>query len=580
MNMVATYVGLFLFHGWNRRSNFRSKSFSGTELGIVGQLPGFQGNVPVQIADIYSDHNITKAGATGWMDSLDPLFTEIADEWMKEITSTFGTDHWYQLDGYFNGGVAPWMDRISESRDRDDGNDMDDALAFERATKAFEGLNRTDPDAIWSYQGWQFVSWKTEKQARFIKAFVNAVPKDRFVVIDMSPFGRGQWHQWNNASFFGAPFMWTSIQDFGGDDGMKGNLETVNSIPFDALEQGANVVGTGGTPEGIDQNPAYWQFLTDTAWRSAPLSNIADGTVGWAKRRYTLRENDGKAAATEAAWRLLSTSIYTQDMSLNDGSGVTHLPAKSNANFFQDNWLPEQLLCDQYLAWKTLLAVAHDMPATETFRYDLINLGREVLAQLAAPISRNFSSAIKAAPWPDVAKVNETGTLYMDLLNDMDDLVAGDQAFLLGSWIAMARSMETEGANDCDVKEYNITSCGDFYEWNARSQLTTWHPTPPGSAKVPDGPVDYACKQWQGLIRDYYGKRVELVLQQAVEDGHAHRSLNSTAVDLLIATHAYEWQTSTKKYPLQPREDWIATSEKLFTKWGGPYYAPYCEQRH
>jgi hypothetical protein len=50
------------------------------------------------------------AGATGWMNSVDPLYAKIADVWMETIVEDFGTDHWYQLDGYFNGGTAPWME--------------------------------------------------------------------------------------------------------------------------------------------------------------------------------------------------------------------------------------------------------------------------------------------------------------------------------------------------------------------------------------------------------------------------------------------------------------------------------------
>jgi len=40
------------------------------------------------------------------MDSLDPQFGKIADLWMKILIEDFGTDHWYQLDGYFNGGTG------------------------------------------------------------------------------------------------------------------------------------------------------------------------------------------------------------------------------------------------------------------------------------------------------------------------------------------------------------------------------------------------------------------------------------------------------------------------------------------
>ena len=32
------------------------------------------------------------------MNSVDPLYAKIADEWMKTIIEDFGTDHWYQLD--------------------------------------------------------------------------------------------------------------------------------------------------------------------------------------------------------------------------------------------------------------------------------------------------------------------------------------------------------------------------------------------------------------------------------------------------------------------------------------------------
>jgi hypothetical protein len=60
-----------------------------------------QGNVPVALKAVRADSNMTAQGDTAWMDSLDPLFGKIADVWMKTLIEDFGTDHWYQLDGYF-----------------------------------------------------------------------------------------------------------------------------------------------------------------------------------------------------------------------------------------------------------------------------------------------------------------------------------------------------------------------------------------------------------------------------------------------------------------------------------------------
>jgi hypothetical protein len=81
-------------------------------LGIVAQLPGFQGNVPAALATLEGDANITIAGGTGWMNSVDPLFGRIADAWMAQIIADFGTDtmfgsplNFWQMDGYFDGGM-------------------------------------------------------------------------------------------------------------------------------------------------------------------------------------------------------------------------------------------------------------------------------------------------------------------------------------------------------------------------------------------------------------------------------------------------------------------------------------------
>lgn len=75
-------------------------------LGITGQLPGFQGNIPWPLAGLHNDTNVTQQGATGWMYSTDPLFGSIADVWMQTLIGDFGTDHWYQMDGYFDGGTV------------------------------------------------------------------------------------------------------------------------------------------------------------------------------------------------------------------------------------------------------------------------------------------------------------------------------------------------------------------------------------------------------------------------------------------------------------------------------------------
>lgn len=344
-------------------------------LGMTGQLPAFQGNVPAALKALRKDSNMTIQGDTAWMDSLDPLYGEIADAWMKQLLGDFGTDHWYQLDGYFDGGTAPWVSlshplpagsgsggrgvdprvrpptsRIASHAPRTPpvvtrsaappntplppcqwstlqpgtylpgcagdgcaahafladaqaacgGDDacggvtntsghwearagdapqpspggveaslyitnaaacrpavQPDPAWVARGAAAYAGVARSDPDAVWSFQGWAIINWGSAKQAASFGGFVAAVPPGKFVVIDMSVDGTGEWQKWGHASFFGAPFIWTTLHDFGGTDGLKGDLARINRIPFDGLPPTFNstVWGTGYTPEGIDQNP-------------------------------------------------------------------------------------------------------------------------------------------------------------------------------------------------------------------------------------------------------------------------------------------------------------------------------------
>jgi alpha-N-acetylglucosaminidase len=584
-------------------------------LGIVGQLPGFQGNVPIQLKALYKDTNMTQMGATGWMDSLDPLFGKIADLWMETLIEDFGTDHWYQMDGYFDGSTAPWRtavpkkeetindpraktikaplesltQRATREADNNTNGEMSpyDEMALQRGVAAYAGLNRTDPNAIWSFQGWAIVDWSTPKQAAVLHGFVKSAPPNKFVVIDMSTNGEGEWKQWNNASFFGAPFVWTSLHNFGGTDGMKGDLAKLNQIPFEALDNASttttttSVFGTGASPEGIDQNPAYYEFVFDQNFREAPVENITAHMITRSHRRYGLSKWNDKIAE---AWSLLVDSAYSQDLSVQDYTGIPHLPARGLSLFNEsDRCTPKPVLCQMFHAWRLLLEAAeeeessssrdHEDPSRRCFRrepflYDLVNLGREILAQLSTPASWNFTDATsRPAGLLDPTELVTTGRFYIELLQDTDTLVATDQAFLLGPWIVSARHWG-KSLQDCPSDVLVGNDCEHFFEWNARTQITTWNPVPfENSTAIPGGPIDYAGKHWSGLIRDYYGVRAELLLQQALKDEAASTSLNQTEVKRLQAGHAFRWTTATNNYPSTPVGDFLAVTRSMYDKY-------------
>lgn len=273
-------------------------------------------------------------------------------------------------------------------------------------------------------------------------------------------------------------------------------------------------------------------------------------------------------AGVAEAWSLLVQSAYSQDLSVQDGTGVPHLGGEEGWSFEKDQRTPTKTMCQIYQAWEKLLDAAPAIAPSEPFRYDLVNLGREVLAQLAGPAGKNFTSAIgRMHP----AAVTATGTFYAQVLRDLDTLVATDTAFQIGPWLAMAKRFADGGAEDCvphDPASYpTITSCVRFYEWSARSQLTSWKPTPIHSAKIPGGPIDYASKHWSGLVRDYYAARVDLVMGQALRDARAGKPLDSHKVDALKAELAYNWTTSTDPYPLHVVGDFLEVSKAMHLKY-------------
>lgn len=219
-----------------------------------------------------------------------------------------------------------------------------------------------------------------------------------------------------------------------------------------------------------------------------------------------------------------------------------------------------------YTAWDALIKAGSKVasPMAEPFRYDLINTGREVLSQIAGPAGANFTSATGAAKI-DASAVVATGNYYYQLLLDVDTLVNTDTAFQLGPWLQMARALgsnDTDCVADCSVPQM---SCSDFYEWNARVQLTTWHPVAKGSMQIQLS--DYAAKQWSGLIKDYYAARIRLHQRQALTDAAKGQPLDTNATAALEAEHAYNWTTATNAYPTTPIGDALAVSAAMQKKY-------------
>ena len=66
------------------------------------------------------------------------------------------------------------------------------------------------------------------------------------------------------------------------------------------------MIGTGLTPEGINQNYVIYELMTESAWRETP-ANLTTWFDDYSTRRYGLSDENAKQA-----WRILQVINNTR----------------------------------------------------------------------------------------------------------------------------------------------------------------------------------------------------------------------------------------------------------------------------
>lgn len=122
----------------------------------------------------------------------------------------------------------------------------------------YEGMLAGDPNATWLMQGWLFQNtgfWKPPAQ---IKALLQGVPQVKMIVLDLYADVCPVWQR--TESFYRQPFIWCMLHNFGGNIGFYGNFINVTTGLVSArTHKGSTMIGTGLTPEGIEQNDVVYE---------------------------------------------------------------------------------------------------------------------------------------------------------------------------------------------------------------------------------------------------------------------------------------------------------------------------------
>ena len=93
-----------------------------------------------------------------------------------------------------------------------------------------------------------------------IEAFLSKVPNDKMIILDLNSEAGPIWSR--TQSYFGKPFVWCMLHNYGGTRGIYGDLTNIAMSPVDArTSDGSTMVGTGMTPEAIEHNPVVYDLM-------------------------------------------------------------------------------------------------------------------------------------------------------------------------------------------------------------------------------------------------------------------------------------------------------------------------------
>lgn len=90
----------------------------------------------------------------------------------------------------------------------------------------YQTMKSVDDEAVWLLQAWMFLNpfWDDT----LMKSFLTAVPVGKMLLLDLQSEQYPQYERTH--SFYGQPFIWCMLHNFGGTTGMYGSIDVVNTV--------------------------------------------------------------------------------------------------------------------------------------------------------------------------------------------------------------------------------------------------------------------------------------------------------------------------------------------------------------
>ena len=497
------------------------------EYGIRPVLPGYSGMVSHNAKERLG-LNVSDPGLwcgyrrPAFLQPTDPRFNEIADLYYKEMSRLYGKADFYSMDPFHEGGNVAGVD-------------------LNAAGQAIWGaMKKANPKAVWVAQAWQ---------ANPRQKMIENLPAGDLIVLDLFAESRPQWGDpestWYRKEGFGKhDWLYCMLLNYGGNVGLHGKMKHVIDEFYKAKTSsfGKTMKGVGMTMEGSENNPVMFELLCELPWRPARFDKDE-----WLKN-YTVARYGKADKAVQDAWLLLSNTIYNcPAKNTQQGTHESVFCGRPDYDVYQvSSWSemepyykPEDII----RAAGIMLSATDRFKGNNNFEYDLIDIVRQAVAEKGRLVYPIMIDAYKAGEKELFAASSQR---FLDLILLQDKLLAARPEFKVGTWIEKARNLGTTPEEK------------DLYEWNARVQVTTW-----GNRVAADegGLRDYAHKEWNGLLRDFYYNRWKVWIdrQKAQLNGAPVKAIDFYAIE-------EPWTKQTNPYSSQAEGDVIEVAKEVYAK--------------
>jgi alpha-N-acetylglucosaminidase len=403
----------------------------------------------------------------------------------------------------------------------------------------YGSMAEADPEAVWVQMAWTFrgADWTNPR----LEAMIHGVPQGRMLLLD---YFCEQDELWRRHGFFGAPFLWNYLGNFGGNTPLSGPLNRVNQRLTGLMNDASagNAAGIGSTLEGLN-NQTMYEFLFDRAWAGPQL----DAAV-WLREQARCHAGAPDTAVESALdtlwWKALKDrrlgscgDVFTM---------VPRLAPGSTRGFLGEGkvYPPAPLAA----AWKKMLEASPTARSRDAYRSDLCDITLLSVTAAGAELRRSMFEAYNRK---DASAFKTLSARFLGMGRDLNAFLGTRPPFLFGKWVADARAWGRDAAE------------ADYDERNARTIVTTWV----GRGQKLN---DYAGRNWSGLLGGYYLGRWQIYLDSIASSLDRGTNLDSQALDERIKDFEWQWaRTAGGKFPARPRGDCYAMSFRLFKK-----YAP------